>query len=68
MNGSSGIVPTVDLATNNNNGVAYPVYPFMNGGYGNSIKGCGGLSEQINCGRIQHGNIRRNIFGENHTA
>ena len=34
MNGSSGIVPTVDLATNNNNGYAYPVMPFMSG-YGN---------------------------------
>ena len=38
MNGNSGIVPTVDLATNNNNGYAYPVYPMMGGfggGYGN---------------------------------
>ena len=36
MNGSSGIVPTVDLATNNNSGFAYPVYPMMsgNGGFG----------------------------------
>jgi len=34
MNGNSGIVPTVDLATNNNAGFAYPVMPFM-GGYGN---------------------------------
>lgn len=33
MNGNSGIVPTVDLATNNN---AYPVFPMMygNGGFG----------------------------------
>lgn len=37
MNGNSGIVPTVDLATNNN---AYPVYPMM-GGFGNS--GFGGF-------------------------
>ena len=37
MNGNSGIVPTVDLATNNN---AYPVYPVMSG-YGNS--GFGGF-------------------------
>ena len=42
MNGSngSGIVPTVDLATNNNNGYAYPypVMPMMGGfgGYGNN--------------------------------
>lgn len=37
MNGSQGIVPTVDLATNNNNGYAYPVMPFMYGnGYGNN--------------------------------
>lgn len=35
MNGSQGIVPTVDLATNNNNGYAYPFYPMMNG-YNNS--------------------------------
>ena len=34
MNGNSGIVPTVDLATNNNNGYPYPVYPMM-GGFGN---------------------------------
>lgn len=31
MNGNSGIVPTVDLATNNN---AYPVYPMMAGNSG----------------------------------
>ena len=39
MNGNSGIVPTIDLATNNNNGYAYPVMPMMSGfggGYGNS--------------------------------
>ena len=41
MNGSNGIVPTVDLATNNNNGYAYPVYPMM-GGYGNNGFGFGG--------------------------
>ena len=36
MNGSQGIVPTIDLATNNNNGYAYPVYPmYGNGGFGN---------------------------------
>ena len=40
MNGSSGIVPTVDLATNNN-GYAYPVMPMMGGfgGYGNGFFG-----------------------------
>ncbi len=38
MNGNSGIVPTVDLATNNN---AYPVYPMMMGGYGNGFGGYG---------------------------
>ena len=33
MNGNSGIVPTVDLATNN----SYPVYPmYANGGFGNN--------------------------------
>ena len=40
MNGSQGIVPTIDLATNNNNGYAYPVYPMM-GGFGNG--GFGGF-------------------------
>ena len=35
MNGNSGIVPTIDLATNNNNGYAYPIMPMM-GGFGNS--------------------------------
>lgn len=41
MNGNSGIVPTVDLATNNNNGYPYPVYPMMygNGGFGNGMFG-----------------------------
>ena len=39
MNGNSGIVPTVDLATNNNAGFAYP-YPVMSG-FGNS--GFGGF-------------------------
>ena len=38
-NGASGIVPTVDLATNN----AYPVYPMM-GGFGNGGFGFGGDS------------------------
>lgn len=39
MNGSNGIQPTIELATTNgNNGFAYPypVYPMMNGGYGNN--------------------------------
>ncbi len=40
MNGNSGIVPTVDLATNNNSGFAYP-YPVMTGGFGNG--GFGGF-------------------------
>ena len=39
MNGNSGIVPTIDLATNNNGGFAYP-YPVMSG-FGNS--GFGGF-------------------------
>lgn len=34
MNGSQGIVPTVDLATNS-------VYPYMNGGFGNAFGGDG---------------------------
>ncbi len=41
MNGSQGIVPTIDLATNNNNGYAYPVYPAM-GGFGSGFGGFGG--------------------------
>lgn len=37
MNGSSGITPTVELATTNGNGFyPYPMYPMMNNGYGNS--------------------------------
>ncbi len=35
MNGSSGIQPTIELATNGNNGFyPYPIYPMMNGGNG----------------------------------
>ena len=37
---NNGIQPTVELATNNGNGFAYPVYPAM-GGFGNS--GFGGF-------------------------
>jgi hypothetical protein len=40
MNGS-GIQPTVELATTNGNGFAYPVMPMM-GGYGNGGFGYGG--------------------------
>lgn len=37
MNGSSGIQPTVELATTNGNGFyPYPVYPMMGNGYGNN--------------------------------
>ena len=37
MNGNSGIQPTVELATTNGNGFyPYPMYPMMNGGYGNN--------------------------------
>ena len=39
MNGNSGIVPTVDLATNNNAGFAYPV---MTNGFGSGFGGFGG--------------------------
>lgn len=35
MNGNSGITPTVELATTNGNGFAYPYVPMM-GGYGNN--------------------------------
>ena len=37
---NNGIQPTVELATNNGNGFAYPVMPFM-GGYGNGGFGYG---------------------------
>ena len=46
MNGSNGIVPTVDLATNNNNGYAYPVMPmygYGNGGFNNGFFGGDGI-------------------------
>lgn len=43
MNGSQGIQPVVELATNGNNGFAYPVMPMMGGyGYGNGGFGYGG--------------------------
>lgn len=44
MNGSQGIVPTVDLATNNN-GYAYPVMPYGygNNGFGNGMEWILGL-------------------------
>ena len=41
MNGSSGIQPTVELATTNGNVYPYPVYPMMGGFGGNS--GFGGF-------------------------
>lgn len=42
MNGTQGIQPVVELATNNGNGFAYP-YPVMTGGYGNGFgNGFGG--------------------------
>jgi hypothetical protein len=43
MNGSNGIQPVVELATNNN-GYAYPVYPMMygNGGFGGNNGFLGG--------------------------
>jgi hypothetical protein len=46
MNNSQGIVPTIDLATNNGNGFAYP-YPVMGGfggnGFGNGFGGDGAI-------------------------
>ncbi len=38
---NNGIQPTVELATNNGNGYAYPVYPMMSG-FGNGFGGFGG--------------------------
>jgi len=49
MNGSTngtGIVPTIDLATNNGNGFAYPVMPMM-GGYGFGNGGFGGYGSDF---------------------
>ena len=40
MNGNNGIVPTIDLATNNNGGFAYP-YPVMSGFGGSGFGGFG---------------------------
>lgn len=46
MNGSTGIQPTIELATNGNNGFAYPypVYPMGGGFGGNGFGGFGGDS------------------------
>lgn len=44
MNGGSGIQPTIELATNGNNGYAYPVYPMMGGFGGSGFGGFGGDS------------------------
>lgn len=46
MNGNSGIQPTIELATNGNNGgfYPYPVYPMMSGGNGGGFGGFGGDS------------------------
>ena len=44
MNGGSGIQPTIELATNGNNGCAYPVYPMMGGFGGSGFGGFGGDS------------------------
>ena len=38
---NNGIQPTVELATNNGNGYAYPVYPMMGGFGGNGFGGYG---------------------------
>ena len=46
---NNGIQPTVELATNNGNGYAYPVYPMMSG-FGNG--GFGGFG---NYGRENYG-------------
>ena len=42
MNGNSGIQPTIELATNGNNGFyPYPVYPMMSGGNSGGFGGFG---------------------------
>ena len=72
MNGSQGIVPTIDLATNgNNNGFAYPypVYPMMGGGsgFGGGFGGDSALWLIILLALIWNGNGNGNggFFGGN---
>ncbi len=74
MNGSQGIVPTIDLATNgNNNGFAYPypVYPMMSGfgggGFGGGFEGDSALWLIILLALIwnNNGNGNGGFFGGN---
>ena len=69
MNSSQGIVPTIDLATNNSNGFAYPVYPMMGGfggGFGSGFGGDGALWLIILLALIWNNNGNGNgFFGGN---
>lgn len=65
---SGGIQPTVELATNNGNGFAYPVYPMMSGGFGgNSGFGSDGLWLIVLLALIwgNNGNGNGGFFGGN---
>lgn len=71
MNGSNGIVPTIDLATNNNNGYAYPVIPAMGGyGYGNNggFFGGDGIWALLLFALLFNGNGFGNNWGGNNVA
>ena len=67
MNG--GIQPTVELATNNGNGYAYPVFPMMGGfggsGFGNGFGGDGALWLIILLALIWNNNGNNGFFGGN---
>lgn len=66
MNNQQGIVPTVELATNNGNGFAYPVYPMMGGfggGFGSGFGGDGALWLIILLALIWNNNGNGNGFG-----
>ncbi len=63
---NNGIQPTVELATNNGNGFAYPVYPMMGGfggGFGNGFGGDGALWLIILLALIWNNNGNGNGFG-----
>lgn len=57
MNGSNGIVPTVDLATNS--------YPYMNGGFGNGFFGGDGIWALVLLALLFGGNNGWGGFGGN---
>lgn len=69
MNGSSGITPTVELATTNG-AYPYPVYPMMNGFGGSGFGGFGGegaLWLIVLLALIWNGNGNGGFFGGNNS-